>query len=536
MKRKLFLLTIFLIVCSVFFSTMVSAAIGDIVGKIYSTDIKACINGVWVDSYNIGGNTVVVIEDITNQYRYYDELRTLVIDDFAPERLVSGGNDSNQKPGKVIGNIYETDIKTYYRGQELNTFSLNGKMAVIIEELGMDNAFSETGGRYFWNENLRTIALETLYRYPYSMRNMLEDMGYNIILTEAGYGNKLEATPVEAPLTGGYILCEKEIPDGAIVPVTYAGETIGYRCKFPDLWIETDGNGVYQSKEIYPLTEFFYVDKVEEMIFKGGKVTPTTENWLNYFKKHTLSTIKQQLETDEYLFLYMFSSYVMTGSDRLIKINKADGTKLEYQQSLGTESDKRFDNVVIDEENEKVYFTYDTDYVIDLKTDEIRSHQKLETDIGIGSADGEPSAYEVTMAKNAQNEYKLMAEGEELLVKGFFSNEYYYADMLPLRETFDFFNIKYSFENDILTIDPTDAKPFRYEIVADKIDFLGDAPMQYLYVDKVLLNGEETDITYQYTSGHFQNTHTGRAIAKPYVCGGKVYINNSFLSLLCQNE
>lgn len=528
MKKLLsIILTTAIMVC---LSTSVLAANGDIAGKIYSTDIKACINGVWVDSYNIGGKTVVVVEDITNQFRYYDALRTLIIDDLAPERLVSGGNTEAQKQGKVIGNIYETDIKTYYRGKELTSYSLNGKMAVVVEDLGADNTFSEIGGKYIWNAENRSISLETLYRYPYSMRTMMEDKNYNIILTD-GYGY-LEATPVPAPLTAGYILYENNIPENSFVPVKYQGEIIGYKCSFADLWVETDENGTYQSREIQNPVEFFYVDKVEEMIFKAGEITPTAEDWLNYFNNHTMSTIKQQFETDDYLFLYMFSSYVMNGSDRLIKINKADGRKLEYQHSLDSESYKRFDNVIIDEENEKVYFYYDKDYVIDLVKDEVREYNKLETDIGTGSADGQPSEYNIQCARNGQREYKLISGDEERVVSGVNTPEFYYADMLPLKETFDFLNIKYSFENDVLIIDTSEIKAFDYKMLDTKIDILGDKPISYLYVDKVLLNGEETDITYQYISGHFQNTHTGRDRAKPYVCNGKVYINASFISAL----
>lgn len=512
-------------------STSVFAANGDIAGKIYSTDIKACINGVWVDSYNIGGYTVVIVEDITDQYDYWDAVRTFVIYDFNPERLVSSVNTNSQNPGKVIGNIYETDIKTYFRGQELNSFSLNGKTAVIIEELGMDNAFSETGGKYIWNPSNRTIMLESMHSYPYSMRNMMEDKGYNIVLAESG--NSLIAKPVEAPLTGGHILCEKEIPDNSIIPVSYNGEIIGYRCSFKMTTLEQDANGVYSCGERQTPVDYFYVDKVEDMIFQAGVVTPTAEDWLSYFNNHTISTIKDSFETDEYLFLYMFSSYVMNGSDRLIKINKADGTKIEYQYSLDSESYKRFDNVVIDEGNEKVYFYYDKDYVIDLAKDDVREYNKLETDIGIGAADGQPSEYNATCARNGQYEYKIISGEKEKVVKGFNIPEFYYADMLPLAETFDFLNIKYSFENDILTIDTSEAKAFDYELLDNKIDVLVDKPISYLYVDKVLLNGEETEITYQYTSGHFHTTHTGREKAMPYVCNGKVYINNSFISLLC---
>ena len=74
------------------------AKTGDVVGKIYSTDIKAYINGVWVDSYNIGGKTVVIIEDITNQFAYADNIRTLVIWDFAPSNLVGTKKTTTQKP------------------------------------------------------------------------------------------------------------------------------------------------------------------------------------------------------------------------------------------------------------------------------------------------------------------------------------------------------------------------------------------------------------------------------------------------------
>ncbi len=533
MKR--FVSVILILVITLSLSQFTFAASGDIAGKIYSTDIKASINGVWVDSYNIGGKTVVIVEDITNQFEYYDALRTLVIDDLAPQRLISGKNTNTQKSGNVIGNIYETDIKTYYRGKELTGYSLDGKMAVVVEELGADNTFSQIGGKYIWNENLRTITLETLYRYPYSMRNMLEDNDYNIILTETYTG--LDATPTPSPLNAGYILCEKEIPDNSIIPVKYKGEIIGYKCSFADLWVETDENGGYSCKEMQSPVEFFYVDKVEDMIFEAGHIQITAQDWLDYFKNHTISTIKDSFETDEYIFLFMFSSAIMSGRDRLIKINKADGTKIEYQDFPDLCGAERFEKIVIDRENEKVYLPYDKDYVINLKTDEIRVYDKLETDLYVGSADGKPSEYDVESARNTQYEYRLLSidDNREMLIKGFGTPEFYYANMLPLAETFDFLNIKYSFENDILTIDTSEAKRFYLERTENKIDILGKEPISYLYVDKVILNGEETEITYDYISGHFQNTHHGRAEAKPYVCNGKVYINDSFISLICNN-
>lgn len=373
MKKNKVLAIVLAFVCSAFPGVPAQAASGEVAGLIYSTDIRACINGVWVDSYNIDGKTVVIVEDITKQFEYSDALRALVIDDLSPDYLVSGENESSQKPGAVIGNIYETDIKTYFRGKELTSYSLNGKMAIVIEELGADNTFSDIGGKFIWNPNNRTIVLESMYRYPYKMRTMMENKNYNIVLTEDH--DTLIAEPVPAPLVGGHILCEKTIPDNAIIPVKYHDEIIGYRCSFTEKRIVKDENEVYTLGEGQTPVDYFYVDKVEDMIYEAGDVQLTSQDWLDYFENHTISTIKDSFETDEYMFLYMFSSFVMSGSDRLIKINKADGTKIEYQDFLDSDGPKRFENVEIDRENEKVYLHYDVDYVIDLQTDEMRVHE-----------------------------------------------------------------------------------------------------------------------------------------------------------------
>ncbi len=58
------ILTLILIFSMMIHTTIALAANGDIVGHIYSTDIRAYINGVEVESYNIGGKTAVVIEDV----------------------------------------------------------------------------------------------------------------------------------------------------------------------------------------------------------------------------------------------------------------------------------------------------------------------------------------------------------------------------------------------------------------------------------------------------------------------------------------
>jgi len=107
---------------------------------------------------------------------------------------------------------------------------------------------------------------------------------------------------------------------------------------------------------------------------------------------------------------------------------------------------------------------------------------------------------------------------------------------MTAQETFDFLNINYSFENNVLTIDTSEAKPFYYEKTENSPEVIGESQIDYLLVDKVFVDGEETKITFPYISGHFDATNYGRAEAKPYVCNGKVYINGSFISWLYEKE
>ena len=248
-------------------------------------------------------------------------------------------------------------------------------MAVVLEELGADNTFSSTGGKFIWNFADRTITLEIMYRYPYSMRNMLEDRGYNIVLKEDN--GVLVANPHSAPLMGGDILCEKQIPDNTFIKVLYNGEIIGYRCRFAELLIKPE-NGVYSCSEIQTPVDYFYTDKVEKMIIDSGEVTPTLDDWMNYFNYRTVSTVIDSFETDEYMFLLMFFANSHGGTDGLIKINKKDGTRIDYDnrfKSVSYSGNKDFSDIRIDRENQKVYLHYDVDYEIDLKTDAIKPLQ-----------------------------------------------------------------------------------------------------------------------------------------------------------------
>ena len=353
--------------------TVSYAKTGDIAGKIYSTDIKAYINGVWVDSYNIGGKTVVIVEDVTDQFAYADNIRTLDIWDFAPSNLVSTKKTKAQKPGTVVGKIYETDIKTIFRGKELKAYSLNGKMAVEIEDLGNDNAFSNVGGKYVWNAEERAIHLEMIYRYSSKLHAMLRERSLNMGINEID--EKLVAEFVSEAITNGSVLGSGVLPDNSIVPVYYEDDIIGYRCRFPEMELVHGENGIYtlERKEQQVGTDYYYLDKIAKIIENAVPVIPTAEEWQTNYE-HNMSTIKQRFETDEYLFLHLTQSTPHGGTQILTKFDKATGNEEYYNKNFKSVSlygQMYFEDVRIDEENEKVYLHYDYDYVIDLKTDEV---------------------------------------------------------------------------------------------------------------------------------------------------------------------
>ncbi len=520
-------------------STSVFAANGDIAGHIYSTDIRAYINDVEVESYNIGGKTAVVIEYIlrenNHQYIYDDSTRTLKFFSLNPDYLVEENAQNKAKPGRVIGNIYETDIKTSVYDVVIPTYNIGGKTAVAIEDLGYDNAFSPIGGKFIWNEKERTISLEFLYD---NFINLSPDRNIEIIANETM--TEAEAAFEEVLHCGGmqeiykfpeYVTDDADIE--VIMPIKANGETIGYY--FRKTLADNSFNAF----------AYWYPEKVEEAENDNYKPYPyttredTISHFLNY---HSVGGPRERFDTDDYSFVYISVAGTSWTSYNLLQVFN-DGTYIDYADEIATRN-RSPQNLVVDRENEKVTFKHVdrytrewfTDYEIDLKKGKIKAINNLETDIGTGTADGQPHISRQIESRGEQYEYMLVSGEDEKLVEGFYAHEYYYADMLPLKETFDFFNIKYSFENDVLSIDNNEARTFGFKKTDNKIDILGENPIDYLQVDMVLLNGEETQITFPYISGHFDNTNYGRAEAKPYVCNGKVYINASFITWLYDKD
>lgn len=368
-----------LVVVLLFSFTQGFAKTGDIAGRIYSTDIKAFINGMEVPSYNIGGKTAVVIEDILKTpaaYAYYNNIRTLKVFSMSPLFLITGSSEATDTPGKVKGNIYQTDIKTLFYGKEVLSYNIGGKTAVVIEDLGSDKVFSHIGGRYFWNEEARTISLEFLYENAGG--SILTDNHADMTITINDDLTQGVVTFKDDPfLTGSTSTIitwpkwfdERTNKDiNAIIPLVSENneEVLGYHFYISDLTDDWDG---------FTAFTYFYDHKLEADLKNIERVSLSREDIIVHYENNRLGNTIKRFDTDGYSFLYMSAGTPHGGTQYLLLVNN-DGTWHDYSRDFNSVSlwgTKNFENVIIDEENEKVFLHYDIDYVIDLKTGELKS-------------------------------------------------------------------------------------------------------------------------------------------------------------------
>ena len=177
------------------------AAPGDIVGHIYSTDILTYVNGRQAPSYNIGGKTAVIIEDMFNESYgigcdYRENERTLysgasryygspdVVEHIYSDDTIDYAHDGaaavteethieRGKVGEIVGDVYETNIKVIFSGHEVTCYNIGGKTAVCIEDLGTldgtssneEYGFSKYLCSFVWDADNRTVSLSAAGGY-----------------------------------------------------------------------------------------------------------------------------------------------------------------------------------------------------------------------------------------------------------------------------------------------------------------------------------------------------------------------------------
>ncbi len=372
MKKFVFFIPVLILFVFFVFCVNTYAKTGDIIGEIYETDITAFINNVEVSSYNIGGKTVIIVEDTTTDCFYNDDLRILIIGGFSPETIKEKKEDEKTKMflGKKIGNIYETDIKTYFRGMEIPCYALNGKMAVAIEDLGGDNTFLNTGGKFLWNPKKREISLEVIYNNNSDIREILKEKHININIDKY-FNVNIESNPIMY----GDIYVEAVPTDSLPQKIILNEDTIGYiyHPKNCFVFYKKEDSEIILSQREGEVYYYFYKEKINKVVKNVEAGEATREEWIEHYKEQQMKII-DCIETEKYTFLYMYqpTSHGITHTMKLVYDN---GKVKSYDQELETDNIygiRKYESVEIDKSNLKVKFIYgERTYEINLETGEM---------------------------------------------------------------------------------------------------------------------------------------------------------------------
>ncbi len=149
---------IFFTVILTLLSIPAHAKVGDVAETIYHSDILTKVHGLEIASFSLDGEMLIKAEDLRDYgyaVTYDDTVRALFInktgeikEDFCPE--VERGT-----VGGIYGYTYETDIWVYLNGSFVTSYSLDGEMAVKVEELGCRHGMS-----YSYDDTERLLTLE----------------------------------------------------------------------------------------------------------------------------------------------------------------------------------------------------------------------------------------------------------------------------------------------------------------------------------------------------------------------------------------
>lgn len=166
MKKLFFLILLVCALCT----PVVEAKSGDIAGKYYSTDIVTTLNGVEIDSINIGGQTLISAEDMyyyAFSVDWYAETRELQI---RSQRYAENGDPpavkkSSLPAGTPLGNYYETDIITYLDSRPITAYNLGGRTYIHAEQM------RDFGYEVIWNAVTRSLHITSPDRIPDKFEN-----------------------------------------------------------------------------------------------------------------------------------------------------------------------------------------------------------------------------------------------------------------------------------------------------------------------------------------------------------------------------
>ncbi len=110
-------------------------------GAAHTTDIHAFIDHFMVPSYNVDGYTSVIVRDLEN-YGFtvlWDEATKTVsfYRDFAKPQTPMLPVYDTRPVGEKIFDVYQTDIRTFFRGVEIPSYNIGGKTVVRFRDIAI---------------------------------------------------------------------------------------------------------------------------------------------------------------------------------------------------------------------------------------------------------------------------------------------------------------------------------------------------------------------------------------------------------------
>ena len=173
--RKIIISVICLTALLSFCEGSYAANVGDVIGNIYTTDIIAYIDDMPIKSYNIGGRTVIQLENLRDygfDVEWNPDERVLSVVTKDRPASVPQVEITKQTPGSVAGNVYDTDIRVFINGVDcsfIDTYNIGGITCMAIEDLGIIDdlsngspMYSRFAMHYTYNNDERVIKLYTL--------------------------------------------------------------------------------------------------------------------------------------------------------------------------------------------------------------------------------------------------------------------------------------------------------------------------------------------------------------------------------------
>lgn len=157
MIKKLISVMIVTVMLASLLCVGVNAAYGK-AGDYYYTDIKSYVRGQLIDSYNVGGKTVILVEALRTygfNVTWDANARTLTITDNKGAATSNATASANGPIGAVAGSYYHTDIVTYFNGVAIESYNLGGQTVIPATKL------RDFGYNVIWDGDNRRVLIDT---------------------------------------------------------------------------------------------------------------------------------------------------------------------------------------------------------------------------------------------------------------------------------------------------------------------------------------------------------------------------------------